>query len=226
MKKAYIFNCNGTFNLGNCSRVYQDVTKITGMQCNKYECVFTKSNGKLWSRSGSVKNMASNFQKYLDLCGDTSRFALLSMYDKPQGICAWELDERRFGFYAEWIKDDMFNIYVILPEALDEQQIISLWELFSNQYDTNYMVHFPWDSTKDVEICMHGRPMVRSLEPAEKYFTVEEYNIILRLNKLRRTYLELGNEFPVCIIKENVSIDKHAYKSQKNISAGAYLLTK
>lgn len=227
-KKVYIFNCNGTFDLCKGPELYRKVSMLTKIDCDRYGCVFLKRDGKFWSRSGVVKNIEPNIQKYilLDKYAE-SKFKLLEMYDKPENAQSWDLEKRRYGFFVSSLYDEEFNIYIVLPDALDEDPILDLWCLFSKLYDTNYMVHFALDSKKDVEVYMYGNPMIRGLETLEEYFSSKELDVLHKLHYLRSPGTrELGDVFSICIATSNVSVDERAYKSKKFIDGGAYIFAK
>lgn len=227
-KKVYIFNCNGTFDLCKGPELYRKVSMLTKIDCDRYGCVFLKRDGKFWSRSGVVKNIEPNIQKYilLDKYAE-SKFKLLEMYDKPENAQSWDLEKRKYGFFVSSLYDEEFNIYIVLPDALDEDLILDLWGLFSKLYDTNYMVHFALDSKKDVEVYMYGTPMTRGLETLEEYFSSKELDVLDKLHYLRRPgNRELGDVFSVCIATSKILVDEHAYNYKKIIDDGVCIFAK
>lgn len=227
-KKVYIFNCNGTFDLCKGPELYRKVSMLTKIDCDRYGCVFLKRDGKFWSRSGVVKNIEPNIQKYilLDKYAE-SKFKLLEMYDKPENAQSWDLEKRKYGFFVSSLYDEEFNIYIVLPDALDEDLILDLWGLFSKLYDTNYMVHFALDSKKYVEVYMYGTPMTRGLETLEEYFSSKELDVLDKLHYLRRPgNRELGDVFSVCIATSKILVDEHAYNYKKIIDDGVCIFAK
>ena len=227
-KKVYIFNCNGTFDLCKGPELYRKVSMLTKIDCDRYGCVFLKRDGKFWSRSGVVKNIEPNIQKYilLDKYAE-SKFKLLEMYDKPENAQSWDLEKRKYGFFVSSLYDEEFNIYIVLPDALDEDLILDLWGLFSKLYDTNYMIHFALDSKKYVEVYMYGTPMTRGLETLEEYFSSKELDVLHKLHYLRRPgNRELGDVFSVCIATSKILVDEHAYNYKKIIDDGVCIFAK
>jgi len=227
-KKVYIFNCNGTFDLCKGPELYRKVSMLTKIDCDRYGCVFLKRDGKFWSRSGVVKNIEPNIQKYilLDKYAE-SKFKLLEMYDKPENAQSWDLEKRKYGFFVSSLYDEEFNIYIVLPDALDEDLILDLWGLFSKLYDTNYMVYFALDSKKYVEVYMYGTPMTRGLETLEEYFSSKELDVLHKLHYLRRPgNRELGDVFSVCIATSKILVDEHAYNYKKIIDDGVCIFAK
>ncbi len=227
-KRVYIFNCTGTFDLCKDADLYHKVSKVIDIDCNKYGCVFMKSDGKYWSRSGTIKNIERNIQKYLLLNDYTiSIFKTLEVYDKPENAQPWDLEKRRYGFFVNAFYEGEFYIYVVLPYTLNKAQMLGLWDLFSGLYATNYMVHFTLDAKKDVEIYMYGNPMIRGLETPEEYYSPNELSVLDKLHYLhRKESYDLGNVFPVCITTKGISINEQSYKYKTIVDSGVVIYEK
>ena len=228
-KKVYIFKCAGTIDLCKGLDLYNKVCLLTKLNCDKYGLVLKKTNEKLWSRSGAVKNIDRNIKKYL-LLNDypESKLCTMAIYDVPMGAQWWDHIKRTNGFYIESDSNEgVFYIYIVLPYLLDYDQVLELWNTVSSLYNTNYMAHFKMDSEKNVEISMLGIPVLRGIETLEQCYSSDEIKIVHKLNDLR-VYKknELGNVFPLCITTKESSVNEQSYKSKNHIEFDTYLYSK
>lgn len=225
-KKVYIFNCRGFFNIHHAPELYSIIQRITGIECKTYSFVFKDKDGKSRSRSGNVNNMETNLHRFLSDCCQEIEFSALELSDKPSRAHYLDTVKRQFGFAVQQWRDSMFSIYIVLPYLLSEDLFLNIWNKISEQYKTNYMVHYDFDSTKDVELCMYGTPMIRGLESPENYYSMAEYKIVYKLHDLRMNWThELGDVFPICITTGDFHVNETAYQYTKKIDSDATLHT-
>ena len=226
-KKVYIFNCNGDFDVSHILELYPTIKKITGIECNKYSLIFYDENGKVRSRTGSVKSMDANIRRYISDSCSKIKFKGFEMNDKPPDALYFDTIKRTQELaIQEWI-EHIFNIYIVLPYSLNEDQVINLWNKIFSKHNTNYMIHYDFDIKKDPEICMYGRPFLRGLAGVKDYYTESEYKIVYKLHDLQLCYKqELDDIFPLCITTKNISIIEQSYKSKINIGPDTYLFSK
>ena len=217
-KKVYIFNCDGTVDISNTFELYTTIRTMTSLNCTKYSLVFKDDTGKSRSRSGSVKNMETNFCRYLSGNSSPWEFSALELNDKPHDAHYLETHKRRFGFVIQKWREHKIDVYIVLPHSLSEDQMVSVWDILSTRYNVNYMVHYDFDAYKDVEICMYGTPMVRGLEDPKEYYSESEYKIVYKLHDLRvGKTRELEDIFPICITKSAYPVKESVYKYKKRI---------
>ena len=224
-KKVYIFNCEGMFDAYQIFELFTTIKKITCIECNKYCLLFTDENGKLRSRTGSVKNMETNIRRYLSSCSKFE-FSAVEMNDKPQDAHYLDTEKRQHEFTIQQ-EETHFNIYIVLPHSLNEAKVIDAWNQISAQYSTNYMVHYDFDVKKSPELCKYGIPFIHGLESEKEYYSESECKIVHKLHDLRiYKTLELGDVFPMCVATKNVSVAEQSYKSKINIGSDTYLFSK
>ena len=227
-KHVYVFNGHGALDLLSCLDLYNGTKKtLPELICNKYCCVFNRKGQKTWSRSGSTKNMESNFSRYLGEIGDTSRLVRVEIYDRAQGPDSWELFEKQgAGFFVD-MSETSFNIYVVLFNVLSEEQIVKLWTLFSDVIEMNYMVSFSLDVRKHPEIYMYGVRISPANIMSDKFYNETELEIVDKLYALRmhKTY-DLEDVFPVCIVTGKNTVRELGYISKKTIDSRASLFSK
>lgn len=226
-KSVYIFNCTGAIDLLLCLKLYTDITKLIDLFCNQYCCMFTDKNGKIWSRSGVVKNIEQNFLKYSKANGDTLKLTKLEIYNQPKDIESWGLENSHCGFYVYQSDTDSFHIYLVLSNNLLESQIVDIWYLLRNSYTTRYMVSFSLDAHKNAEIYMYGRPIYPVNADEETYYSPLEKAIVYKLHALhlQRT-CNLESVFPLCIVTEDIDVERQSYSIQRTIGEGVLLLKK
>ena len=200
--------------------------KING---EKYNLTFKKANGKLWSRSGIVKNIGKNFERYI-LSSDylDSSLCSIAIYDVPAGTKWFDSNERTNGFYINFESNEgVFYIYIVHPCLLDNEHIIQLWNTISSLHNTDYMIYFNMDSGKNVEYSMLGIPLLDGVKTIEQCYFPDEIQTIYKLHDLRvYGFCELGNVFPMCITTKGCSIEEQSYKFKESIAPQTYLYSK
>lgn len=220
-KNVFIFNCCGTLDLHFVPKLYNVVEQITRNKCNKYCCVFSMPNNstmntKFWSRSGAIKHMDQNIQKYTTLAKSAvSRLDKVEMYNLQKENQSWGLNQTSCGLYIDRLTDNLFNVYVVSSTELTSKQILDLWSAFSKSYKTNYMVSFSLDSDKCVEIYMLGMPIYPALADPKTYYSNDEKEVIDKLKELRYGLTcDLGSCFSSCIVTEKFKVDEQSYASK------------
>ena len=231
-KFAYIFNCDGNFDLLDAPWLYREVCALTGMDCNKYGCVFYEKSEKKWpvkswSRSGAAKNLEQNVQKYVLLPKyPSSVIEMLEIYDLTEDSKN-HLTKRKYNFTVHKGFNKGFGVYVVLPYSLEKDKNCALWDLISKKYTLNYMVSFSLDSSKYMEFFMLGHTMMPYREgilTAEDFFTEAEIKMVHKLSDLNlRPTNDLGDVFPLCIATERFSVNEAAYKEKMGIAEGVTL---
>ena len=226
-KTVYIFNCYGTLNLPLSLNLYNEAVKISDLVCNKYCCVFTDRNDKLWSRSGTVKNIECNFSKYFTDNSRPSRLTSLEIFDQPKGTQKWELEKHSCGFYICELKNGFFNIYIVLSVDLTDDKLVEIWKAFENYCMLKYMVSFSLDAQKNVEIYMYGQPIYPIDADIKTYYSQTEKETVSKLYDLHlQKTNDLEDIFPICIITKGITVNEQAYSSEKAISSDTLLLSK
>jgi hypothetical protein len=229
-KFAYVFNCDGDFDLLDAPGIYRGVRALTGMDCNKYGCVFREKSEKKWpikswSRSGVAKNFEKNVQKYVMLPKyPESVLSMLEMYDLPEGSKYFEITKRKYNFtvHKGFTKGTFF--YVVLPHSLEKGKVCALWNLISEKYALNYMVSFALDSSKYMEFFMMGHPMMPDREgilTEKDFFTEAEIKMVNKLSDMNlRPTNDLGDAFPLCVTAGSFCVNETAYKVKTSIPEG------
>ena len=230
-KNIYIFNCKDSVDPLSVANIYDPIARIASLTCNKYTCVFCPAGESSKSRSGSVKNVKTNFARYLSepqIGLSSESFCILEIFDQPKGVKRWEHEKISCGFYAERLifiaENRTTNFYLVTSINLSMSQICDLWNCLSTVYFMNYMVSFSLDTTQHPEVSMYGTPMYGP----NTSFSDEDIRRIKKIGALRKSQetFELEDIFPFCITTNSASVYESAYTTKKSIDLETYAFVK